>query len=56
MYVARGGCMLTNFLNYTGFLFIPIIAAENHLSLSEIALVFAAMKLPYVVNIFTGKF
>ena len=56
MYVALGGCMLTNFLNYTGFLFIPIIAAENHLSLSEIALVFAAMKLPYVVNIFTGKF
>ena len=56
MYVALGSCMLTNFLNYTGFLFIPIIAAENNLSLSEIALVFAAMKLPYVVNIFTWRF
>ena len=56
MYAALWSCMLTNFLNYTGFLFIPIVAAENHLSLSEIALVFAAMKLPYIVNVFTGKF
>ncbi len=56
MYVALWSCMLTNFLNYTGFLFIPIIAAENHLSLSKIALVFAAMKLPYIVNVFTWKF
>jgi hypothetical protein len=44
--------MLTNFLNYTSYLFIPIVAAENNLSLSQIALVFAAMKLPYVVNVF----
>jgi len=56
MYAALWSCMLTNFLNYTGFLFIPIVAAENYLSLSEIALVFAAMKLPYIVNIFTWKF
>ena len=56
MYVALWNCMLTNFLNYTGYLFIPIIAAENNLSLSEIALVFAAMKLPYIVNVFTWKF
>jgi hypothetical protein len=34
------------------FLFIPIVAAENNLSLSEIAIVFAAMKLPYIVNVF----
>ena len=56
MYVALWSWMLTNFLNYTSFLFIPIVAAENHLSLSQIALVFAAMKLPYIVNVFAGKF
>lgn len=56
LYVALGSCMLTNFLNYTSFLFIPIISVENNLSLSQIALVFAAMKLPYVVNVFTWKF
>lgn len=56
MYIALWSCALTNFLNYASFLFVPIIAAENHLSLSEIALVFAAMKLPYIVNVFTWKF
>ena len=56
MYVALWSFMLTNFLNYTSYLFIPIVAAENNLSLSQIAIVFAAMKLPYVVNIFTWKF
>ena len=56
MYVALWSFMLTNFLNYTSYLFIPIVAIENNLSLSQIAIVFAAMKLPYVVNIFTWKF
>ena len=56
MYVALWSFMLTNFLNYTSFLFIPIVAAENNLSLSQIALVFAAMKLPYIVNVFAWKF
>ncbi len=56
MYAALWGCMLTNFLNYISFLFIPIVAIENHLSLSQIALVFAAMKLPYIVNVFTWRF
>ncbi len=56
MYVALWSFMLTNFLNYTSFLFIPIVAAENNLSLSQIAIVFAAMKLPYIVNVFTWKF
>ncbi len=56
MYVALWSFMLTNFLNYTSYLFIPIVAAENNLSLSQIAVVFAAMKLPYIVNVFTGKF
>lgn len=56
MYVALWSFMLTNFLNYTSYLFIPIVAAENNLSLSQIALVFAAMKLPYVINVFTWRF
>ncbi|MDR0650424.1 MAG: hypothetical protein LBG59_03260 [Candidatus Peribacteria bacterium] len=46
---------LVNLLNYVGFLFIPIIAISNHLSLSQIAIVFAVMKAPYLVNIFAGK-
>ena len=56
MYVALWSYMLTNFLNYTSYLFIPIVAAENNLSLSQIAIVFAAMKLPYVINVFAWKF
>lgn len=56
MYVALGSFALANFLNYVSFLFIPIISLENNLSLSQIAIVFAAMKLPYVVNVFTWKF
>ncbi len=56
MYAALWGWMLTNFFNYMSFLFIPIVAAENNLSLSQIAIVFAAMKLPYIVNVFAWKF
>ena len=56
MYSALWSCMLTNFLNYASFLFIPIISAENYLSLSQIALVFAAMRFPYIVNVFAWKF
>ena len=56
IYVALWSFALANFLNYVSFLFIPIISLENNLSLSEIAIVFAAMKLPYVVNVFTWKF
>ena len=46
---------LVNILNYIGFLFIPVISAENNLNLSQIALVFAIMKLPYLVNIIVGN-
>ena len=56
MYVALACLMFVNFLNYTWFLFIPVIAIENNLSLSQIAIVYAVMKLPYVVNVFIGKF
>lgn len=45
---------LFNLLNYIGFLFIPLVSAENHLSLSQIALIFAAMRLPYLSNLLTA--
>ena len=56
MYVALWSLMLTSMLHYSSYLFIPIVAAENNFSLSKIAIVFASMKLPYIVNIFTWKF
>ena len=43
---------LFNILNYIGFLFIPLIAEKNSFSLSQIALIFALMRLPYVTNFF----
>jgi MFS family permease len=55
MYVALGGMFLVNLLNYIGFLFIPIVAIANNLTLTQIAIVFAVMKMPYLINIFTGK-
>ena len=56
MYVALWSLMITSMLHYASYLFIPIVAAENNFSLSKIAIVFAAMKLPYIINIFTWKF
>ncbi|MFZ2912528.1 MAG: MFS transporter, partial [Candidatus Absconditicoccaceae bacterium] len=44
-----------NVLNYIGFLFIPIVAIKNDLSLSQIAIVFAVMRVPYVLNFFTAE-
>jgi len=44
-----------NILNYIWFIFIPLAAAANHLSLGEVALVFAIMKLPYLTNLFTAS-
>jgi MFS family permease len=55
MYVALGSMFLVHLLNYVGFLFIPIVAVANDLNLSQIAIVFAVMKAPYLVNIFIGK-
>ena len=55
MYVALGSMFFVSLLNYVGFLFIPIVSIENHLNLSQIAIVFAVMKLPYLINIFIGK-
>lgn len=46
---------LWNILWYIGFLFIPLIAEQNHLSLSQIALLFALMRIPYLTNFFTAE-
>jgi len=51
MYVALWSEALVTFMNYVGFLFIPIVALENNLTLSQIAILFAVMKLPYLVSV-----
>lgn len=51
MYIALAAQGLVSFMNYVGFLFIPIVAIENNLSLSQIAILFAVMRLPYMINI-----
>ena len=56
MYTALSAQALASFMNYVGFLFIPIIANDNNLSLSEIAILFAVMRLPYVINVLIGGF
>ncbi|MDO4714561.1 MAG: MFS transporter [bacterium] len=55
MYVALSSQSLVNFINYVSFLFIPLIAIGNNLSLSEIAILFAVMRVPYLVNILIGN-
>ena len=54
--VAMGTVLFAYLLNYVGFLFIPLVALNNQLSLSEIALLFAVMKVPYLFTMLTGKF
>lgn len=56
MYVALAAQSLVSFMNYVGFLFIPLIAIENNLSLSQIAILFAVMRLPYMINVLIGGF
>lgn len=55
MYQALGIQFFINVLNYIAFLFIPIVAIKNDLSLSQIAIVFAVMRVPYVLNFFTAE-
>jgi MFS family permease len=43
---------LRNILQYTWFLFIPLIALQNNLWLTEIVLLFWLMRLPYLFNLF----
>jgi len=52
MYIALANQSLVSFMNYVWFLFIPIISYERHLSLSQIAIIFAVMRLPYIINVF----
>lgn len=55
MFRALGDEFVYNILNYIWFIFIPIVAAKNNLNLSQIAIIFAVMRLPYVINFFTGE-
>lgn len=55
MFWALGDEFVFNILNYIWFIFIPIVAAAHQLTLSQIAIVFAIMRLPYVINFFTGE-
>lgn len=55
MYQALGIQFFINVLNYIWFLFIPIVAIKNNLSLSQIAIVFAVMRIPHVLNFFTAE-
>lgn len=53
LYYVLGFEFLFNVLNYIWFLFIPLASAQNNLSLGHIALIFAAMRLPYISNFLT---
>jgi len=53
MYQAMGYEMLYSILNYVGFIFIPIVALQNNLTLTQIAIVFAIMRLPYIIDFFS---
>ena len=39
-------------MEYVGFLFIPIIAVDNNLSLSQVAIISAIMWFPSILNSF----
>ena len=55
MYSALGFEFMFNLLNYIGFIFIPIVSLQNNLTLSQIAIVFAVMRVPYLIDFFTGN-
>ena len=55
LYYALGFEFMFNLLNYIGFIFIPIISVKNNLTLSQIALIFAVMRVPYLIDFFTGN-
>jgi len=55
MYQALWIQFFLNVLNYIWFMFIPIVALKAKLSLSEIAIIFAVMRLPYIINFFTAE-
>jgi hypothetical protein len=43
-------------LNYIGFIFVPIVSIANNLSLSQVAIVFAVMRFPYIIDLFVNNF
>lgn len=55
LYYALGFEFMFNVLNYIGFIFIPIISVKNDLTLSQVAIVFAVMRIPYLIDFFTGN-
>jgi hypothetical protein len=55
MYYALAFEVLFNLLNYIGFIFIPIVSVANNLTLSQVAIVFGVMRLPYLIDFFTGN-
>ena len=55
MYYALAFEVLFNLLNYIGFIFIPIVSVANNLTLSQVAIVFGVMRLPYLIGFFTGN-
>lgn len=54
MYGALSFEALFAVLSYIWFIFVPIVALENNLTLSQIALVFAVMRVPYLLWVFNG--
>lgn len=55
MYYALGFEWIYSILNYVWFIFIPIVSVANNLSLSQVALVFAVMRVPYLIDVFIGN-
>ena len=55
LYYALGFEFMFNLLSYIGFIFIPIVSIQNHLTLPQIAIVFAVMRVPYLIDFFTGN-
>ena len=52
MYSALWAQALISLMEYVGFLFIPIIAVDNNLSLSQVAIISAIMWFPSILNMF----
>lgn len=46
---------LFGILNYIWFLFIPIICFQNNIWLAQIAIIFAIMRLPYIIDLVLGS-
>ena len=47
---------LYNILNYVSFLFIPLLATQRNMGLAEIAILYAIMRMPYMLSIVLARF